>query len=119
MGECCKGNSSLEPNSNLSRRDFFSRVGDGLYGAALASLFEADLFSSKPALAAAPEVFTDLRPRPPHFPAKAKAVIQLFMHGGPSQVDLLDPSRYWKNTQGSLPLVIWRMTFCLLAMPAA
>ncbi len=27
----------------------------------------------------------------PHFPAKAKRVIYLFMHGGPSQLDLLDP----------------------------
>jgi hypothetical protein len=27
----------------------------------------------------------------PHFPPKAKAVIQLFQHGGPSHMDLLDP----------------------------
>lgn len=27
----------------------------------------------------------------PHFPAKARAVISLFMHGGPSQVDTFDP----------------------------
>jgi hypothetical protein len=33
----------------------------------------------------------DLRPRPPHFPARARNVIFLFMGGGPSQVDLLDP----------------------------
>jgi hypothetical protein len=103
MADCCKGNSSLEPNSNLSRRDFFSRVGDGLYGVALASLFEADLLSSKPALAAAPEVFTDLRPRSPHFPAKAKAVIQLFMHGGPSQVDLFDPKPMLEKHAGQPP----------------
>src|SRR5206468_3895525 len=29
-------------------------------------------------------------PRPPHFPAKAKAVIHLFMAGAPSQLDLFD-----------------------------
>jgi hypothetical protein len=29
--------------------------------------------------------------RPPHFPAKAKRVIFLFMSGGPSHVDLFDP----------------------------
>src|SRR6185369_13120605 len=29
-------------------------------------------------------------PRPPHFPAKAKSVIFLFMSGGPSHVDLFD-----------------------------
>ncbi len=32
-----------------------------------------------------------LAPRPPHFPAKAKSVIFLFMDGGPSQVDTFDP----------------------------
>ena len=31
-----------------------------------------------------------LAPRPPHYPAKAKRVIFLFMHGGPSQVDTFD-----------------------------
>ena len=31
-----------------------------------------------------------LAPRKPHFPAKAKRVIFLFMHGGPSQVDTFD-----------------------------
>jgi hypothetical protein len=33
----------------------------------------------------------DLKPRPPQRPAKAHAMISLFMHGGPSHVDLLDP----------------------------
>ena len=32
-----------------------------------------------------------LAPKPPHHPAKAKAVICLFQHGGPSQMDLFDP----------------------------
>src|SRR5262249_5617103 len=32
-----------------------------------------------------------LAPKPPHHAAKAKAVICLFQHGGPSQVDLFDP----------------------------
>jgi hypothetical protein len=30
-------------------------------------------------------------PKPPHFPAKAKSVIFLFMDGGPSQMDTFDP----------------------------
>ena len=41
--------------------------------------------------AADPPVYNDLRPRPGHFPARAKAVIQLVQNGGPSQMDLLDP----------------------------
>jgi hypothetical protein len=32
-----------------------------------------------------------LAPKPPHFPAKAKRVIFIFMQGGPSQMDTFDP----------------------------
>src|SRR5438128_12682998 len=32
-----------------------------------------------------------LAPRPPHFPAKAKSVIFLFMTGGPSHLETFDP----------------------------
>src|SRR4051794_541998 len=32
-----------------------------------------------------------LKPKPPHFPAKAKRVIYLFLNGGPSQMDTFDP----------------------------
>ena len=40
--------------------------------------------------AAVPEV-NPFAPKPPHFPAKAKNVIFLFMEGAPSQLDLFDP----------------------------
>jgi len=33
----------------------------------------------------------DLLPKPPHFPPRARAMISLFMLGGPSHLDLLDP----------------------------
>ena len=66
-----------------TRRDFFSRMSDGLLGTALAGLFAADDLIAKPAL-------YDLTPKKPHHSPKAKAVIQLFMNGGPSQVDLFD-----------------------------
>src|SRR5207237_5362545 len=32
-----------------------------------------------------------LAARPPHFPAKAKHVIHIYLNGGPSQVDTFDP----------------------------
>src|SRR5262245_51202508 len=32
-----------------------------------------------------------LAPKEPHFPAKARHVVHLFMNGGPSQVDTFDP----------------------------
>jgi hypothetical protein len=70
----------------ITRRSFFNRVAGGLHGAALAYLLGRDLY------AAGPDRLThDLKPRQPHFAPKAKAVIHLFMNGGPSQMDLFDP----------------------------
>ena len=71
--------------TRFNRRDLFRSVPGGIFGAALASLFDADFARA----AVAPH--TDLKPRKPHFPAKAKAVIHLFQNGGPSQMDLFDP----------------------------
>jgi hypothetical protein len=39
----------------------------------------------------APAMTDPLAPKQPHFPAKAKHVIFLFLNGGPSQVDTFDP----------------------------
>lgn len=73
---------------SLTRRGFFDRMAGGLYGAALASLLGRDLHGGETPAAEPP---SDLRPRAPHFPARANAVIHLFMNGGPSQMDLFDP----------------------------
>jgi hypothetical protein len=92
--------------TGLTRRGFFSRFGDGVHGAALASLLGRDLFTGSPALYAAgteSAVPTDLKPRKPHFPPKAKAVIHLFMNGGPSHVDLFDPKPLLRKFAGSPP----------------
>src|SRR5579862_8676313 len=78
---------------NLDRRDFFRHMSSGVFGAALAYLLgnemagESKLFAASDA--SAPP--TDSKPRAAHFNAKAKSVIQLFMQGGPSQMDLFDP----------------------------
>src|SRR5439155_606217 len=37
------------------------------------------------------EVPNPLAPKKPHFSARAKHVVHLFMNGGPSQVDTFDP----------------------------
>src|SRR5436309_413609 len=71
-----------------TRRSFFGQVAGGIYAAALASLLDRDLYGQ--ARAGAGPGF-DLAPRPPHFAARARAVIHLFMNGGPSQMDLFDP----------------------------
>jgi len=69
----------------LTRRDMLRRSGMGL-----AALGLADLLSSQGLLEAAP-TGSPLSPRAPHFPAKAKRVIHLFMNGGPSHIDTFDP----------------------------
>jgi len=99
----CSSHLGKETKSNYSRRDFFSLMGDGLYGAALAYLLGTDLFHANPALAAVNSRVHDLTVRSPHYPAKAKAVIQLFMTGGPSQVDLFDPKPSLAKYAGQLP----------------
>jgi Protein of unknown function (DUF1501) len=78
---------------SMSRRGFFHRVAGGIYGAALTYLFGQDLLSGPrlPAAEGSANQPTDLKPRPPHFRAKARSVIHLFMNGGPSQMDLFDP----------------------------
>jgi hypothetical protein len=41
-----------------------------------------------------------LAPKIPHFPAKAKHVVFLFLHGGPSQVDTFDPKPLLQKYNG-------------------
>jgi hypothetical protein len=65
-----------------TRREFFARAGSGLAGIALSAMI------AEGATKAAPD---PMAPKPPHFPAKAKSVIFLFMEGGPSHIDLFDP----------------------------
>jgi len=62
-----------------TRRHFFGQAGFGIGAAALTSLLNPSLFAD-----------TAMAPKRPHFPAKCKNVIFLFMAGGPSQLDLFD-----------------------------
>ena len=76
----------------LARRSFCSTVGHTLAGIALSDLLLQDVhaFERQSPHPPADKQF-DLTPKSPRFTPRAKSVIQLFMHGGPSQVDLLDP----------------------------
>ena len=93
-------------SSQPSRRSFFEQVGSGLCGAALASVLSEDLFGRS--LRAAEQTHTqnealrqfDLRPKPTHFHPPARSVIQLFMNGGPSQMDLFDPKEELEKKHG-------------------
>ena len=76
------------PPAGMSRRTALKRAGAGFGLLALAGLLEKEGLLC-PDAAAAP-LAGPLAPRPPHYPARAKAVIWLFMNGGPSQVDTWD-----------------------------
>jgi hypothetical protein len=79
------------PNStpcNRTRREFLWQVGGGFAGLALIDLLSRDGFF---AAAAASETPSALAGKPPHFAAKAKHAVFLFMNGAPSHVDTFDP----------------------------
>src|SRR5439155_280072 len=67
-------------------------IGGGFAGLALIDLLSRDGYFAKaddPPVANSPG--SPLAPREPHFPARAKHAIFLFMNGAPSQVDTFDP----------------------------
>jgi hypothetical protein len=67
-------------NTPFSRRELLVRAGGGCGALALSCLLSE----------ASPAVAGPLAVKAPHFPAKARSVIWLFMNGGPSQVDTWD-----------------------------
>ncbi len=78
----------------LSRRWFLQECGVGLGGLALGQL----LAGSAAAAPAGP-----LAPKAPHYPAKAKNVIFLFMAGAPSHLELFDNKPQLAKFDGTLP----------------
>lgn len=70
----------------LRRRDFLRQTAGGLGMIALSALLAEEGRSA----VTVPDV-NPFAPKQPHFPAKAKNVIFLFMEGAPSQLDLFDP----------------------------
>lgn len=74
-----------------TRRQFFANGGLSIGAMALASLLERDAVGAAPVQKLKPAEFkSPLAPKPPHYEAKAKRIIFLFMAGGPSQLELFD-----------------------------
>lgn len=69
---------------SCNRRAFLADYAGGIGSLALAALLTKEGRG-------APERSAELAQRVPHHPPRAKAVISLFQHGGPSQMDLFDP----------------------------
>jgi hypothetical protein len=81
-----------EPHSShFSRRHFLATNAMGIGGVALAWLLNKEgLLANPPRPELEPRRF-DLTPKQPHFEPRARAMISLFMQGGPSHLDLFDP----------------------------
>lgn len=84
--------------SAITRREALVRSGSGLGGLALTYLLGREAAGQSPG-ADSPAV-NPLAPRRPHFPARARAVISLFMQGGPSQMDSFDPKPELSRLEG-------------------
>ncbi len=100
----------------MKRRDLLQLSSAGFGSLALSGILGLDQ-----ARAAAVD---PLGVRAPHFPARAKRVIFLFMHGGPSQVDTFDYKPLLKRDHGkplpfARPKVVSSETFNLLQSPWA
>jgi len=84
-----------------SRRDFLFRAGNGFGALALSHLLERRAVASGGAKNEKDQKPSNpLAPKPPHFAPKAKAVIFLFMVGGPSQMETFDPKPVLDNLHG-------------------
>src|SRR4051812_1137503 len=73
----------------LSRREMLARCANGFGALALTTLLGEAAYGQALTPDAPPA--DPLAPRPPHFPARARSVIFLYMDGGPSQMDTFDP----------------------------
>ena len=75
----------------LSRRHLLAKAGCGFGLLGLASLLKDEgVLGTAMAEGLGARATNPLAPQPPHFPAKAKRVIWVFVNGGPSQVDTWD-----------------------------
>ena len=98
-----------------TRRQMLGTFAHGFGSLALASLFADEA-------RAVPAATDPLAPKPPHFRARAKRVIVLFMHGGVSHVDSFDPKPKLAEMNGKpLPIAKPKFEFAptgnLLASP--
>ena len=85
-----------------TRRQFIWEVGAGFSGVALAGMLDNSFYENQAFAADGKTAFKNpLAPKAPHFPAKAKAVIFLYMYGGPSHIDTFDykPTMYGRDNQ--------------------
>jgi hypothetical protein len=87
-----------------SRRAFLRQGAFGLGPLALAWMLDRDrAFANPPKPALEPPTF-DTLPKAPRAPARATAMISLWMQGGPSHHDLFDPKPEMAKWEASFPV---------------
>src|SRR5437016_3185753 len=101
----------------LSRRHMLQTFANGFGSLALAGLLADEAKSTETTTA-----FNPLAVKPPHYAAKAKRIIFLFMSGGPSHVDTFDPKPRLAKDNGKplpfeMPKLVRTKTGNLLASP--
>lgn len=86
---------STAERTRHTRREFLNTTASGLGMMALGAMLDKDgvlaPFRASGAESSSPDVINPLAPKAPHFAAKAKSCIFIFMAGAPSQLDLFDP----------------------------
>lgn len=105
-------NLNIERNAgHFGRRHWLSGCGAGFGALALSDLLASSLFAAGPG-EGSPSVSNPLAARPGHFPGRAKRVIFVFMHGGPSHVDTFDYKPLLEKHDGQpLPFAKPRVQF--------
>ena len=93
--------------SHFSRRHFVKQQAFGIGGVALSWLFNHDALRASPPKPLLDRPTFDLKPRSPLHPPQARAMISMFMQGGPSHIDLFDPKpelnkRHLQNFTGDI-----------------
>lgn len=88
----------------LTRRGAMSRLGLGFAGIAASTLLTEPRSGGRALASDSSRATTHTRL--PHKTPQAKAVIQLFQHGGPSHMDLFDPKPELKKRHGE-PMPSW------------
>ena len=102
----------------MTRREWLARSANGFGGLALAAMMAEDAARSDTGRLANP-----MAERPPHFPAKARNVIFLFMDGGPGQMDTFDPKPRLRAEHGQpiqipeLPTTVFNITDMVFGSP--
>ncbi|WP_425614024.1 DUF1501 domain-containing protein [Anatilimnocola sp. NA78] len=81
----------MPTNQPQNRREFLATNAFGIGAFALAHLLKGDKLRAETPSKPGENLPLSLRARAPHLAPRANAMISLFMHGGPSHVDLLDP----------------------------